>query len=280
MPTSSSAKKVARVAARSGSGNQAGAKAASQRNWLFALGILAIVGLGLGLVVFARQQNVSNSKNDTPPRANLSDGKPSDHWHSAFAMNVCGKELPFIAQPPDDPNGIHTHGDGLIHIHPFNVGVAGKRARMSVFWDLVNLKVTNTGFKDPNTGKVYQAGKTTCAGKPTRLVMAFWKDGEHAQTNPPDKIYTKDFATVNFTVNLSAYTLALVPVGDNNIPAPSSAATIQQLGSCDGANPPPSCPTSTTPQGTTPNNVTVPPATPGTTVPAAPATTVKPKGSG
>src|SRR4051812_6107614 len=111
MPSSSSAKKVARVAARSGSGNQAGAKTAAQRNWLFALAIVAIVAIGLGLVVFARHTNAQRSKNDTPPRAQVSADKPYDHWHSAFALNVCGKELAAIAQPPDDPDGIHTHGD-------------------------------------------------------------------------------------------------------------------------------------------------------------------------
>ncbi len=44
MASSSSAKKVARVAAKSGSGSPVGAASVKQRNWLFALAIVAIVG--------------------------------------------------------------------------------------------------------------------------------------------------------------------------------------------------------------------------------------------
>ena len=41
-----------------------------------------------------------------------------DHWHAAFGVNVCGEWLP-NAPEFEDAEGIHTHGDGLMHIHPF-----------------------------------------------------------------------------------------------------------------------------------------------------------------
>ena len=249
MPSSSSAKKVARVAARSGSGSPAAAGASKQRNWLFFLAIFAILVLGAGVVVFARNTNNDRTKNTTKPRASIEAGKPFDHWHAAFAMNVCGKELPPLAQPATDPLGIHTHADGLIHIHPFTINAAGKKATMAKFWDLTKLQVTDKGFKDPATGKVYEEGKTTCGGKPTQLVMAYWKDGTASPTNPPDKIYTSNFPSVNFTNDLAAYTLALLPKGDKNIPAPSTAADVATLGACDGENPPASC--NATTQGST-----------------------------
>ncbi|MGI8757557.1 MAG: hypothetical protein ACR2MB_17215 [Acidimicrobiales bacterium] len=241
MPSSSSAKKVARVAARSGGKPTSGASAAKQRNWLFGLAIVAIVAVGLGVLVFARNKNQELTSNSTKPRAQVQQGKPFDHWHSAFAINVCGKELPPIPQPATDTLGIHTHGDGLIHIHPFTVNAAGKRATMARFWGLVKLKVNDTGFKDPTSGKVYQAGKTTCGGKPTELVLAYWKDGTTAATSKPDKIYTSNFPGVRFTKDLSAYTLALVAKGDRQIAAPKSSSEIVTLGACDGAHPPPSC---------------------------------------
>jgi hypothetical protein len=260
MPSSSSAKKVARVAARSGSGNPSGATNANSRNWLFAAAIVAIVVLGLGVVVIARNTFTDSQSNTDAPRANINDGKPFDHWHSAFAMNVCGKELPPLAQPATDPLGIHTHGDGLIHIHPFTVNASGKHATMKKFWDLTNLKVTNDGFKDPATDKVYKAGETTCGGKPTELVMAFWKNGETAASTKPDKFFTKDFNNVNYTDNLSAYTLALVVKGDRNVPAPSSAANIAQLGAADGGTTSGNAPT----QDTSGSPVTVPATVPST----------------
>ncbi len=241
MPSSSSAKKVARVAARSGTGQTSGAKAAKQRNWLFALAIVAIVAVGLGAVVFARNLNQDRTSNTTKPRAQVAAGKDFDHWHAAFAINVCGKELPAIPQPQTDPLGIHTHGEGLVHVHPFALAAAGQRATMARYWGLVGLKINDQGFKEPTSGKVYKAGETTCAGKPTDLVLAYWKDGATAAGSKPDKIYTSDFPSVRFTKDLTAYTLALVPKGDRDIPAPSSAAEIETLGACDGANPPPSC---------------------------------------
>lgn len=258
MPSSSSAKKVARVAARSGSGSPVGASAAKQRNWLFAVAIVVIVALGVGVVVFARHTDTVRSANTTKPRANLNNGSPFDHWHAAFSLNVCGKELAPIAQPATDPYGIHTHGDGLIHIHPFTVNVAGSRAKMKVFWNLVGLKVTDKGFQDPSDNKVYEEGKTTCGGKPGVIELAFWKDGSTAASKAPDKVFTSDFGNVNFTNDLSAYTLAFVAKGTapKDIPAPSAAAEITTLGACDGANPPASCNSTSTGNDTSGTPVT------------------------
>ncbi len=247
MPSSSSAKKVARVAARSAPTTGGSSGPVKQRNWLFPLAIVAIIAIGIGAVVLARGANKDATSNSIKPRAQVEQGKPFDHWHAAFAINVCGTELPATPEPPTDTLGIHTHGDGLIHIHPFTVNAGGKQAKMGKFWDLIGLKVTDNGFQLPPTakpidgGRTVQEGKTTCDGKPGELVMAYWKDGTTATSSKPDKIYTSNFPSVRFTKDLSAYTLAYVAKGDRNIPAPSSAAEIKTLGACDGANPPPSC---------------------------------------
>src|SRR4051794_21157998 len=111
---SSSAKKVARVAAKSGASSSSGGSSAKGRNWLFALGIVAIIGVGIGIVALARGENQGYGKNSTPPKANLQDGTPFDHWHAAFAVEVCGTELDPLQDGPQDTLGIHTHGDGLV----------------------------------------------------------------------------------------------------------------------------------------------------------------------
>ena len=129
---SSSARRVARVAARSGGGRQQPNK---QRNWLFPASIAAVVVIGLGIVVYARSSSTSAGSNSTPPRAQLSAGQPYDHWHAAFATDICGKEQPPVADAHEDTLGIHTHQDGLIHIHPFATRSAGKGAKMSRFFD-------------------------------------------------------------------------------------------------------------------------------------------------
>ncbi|MCU1496862.1 MAG: hypothetical protein JWM47_815 [Acidimicrobiales bacterium] len=238
MASSSSAKKVARVAAKSGSGSNA----AKQANWLFPLAIVAVVALGAGIVFFARSENGGGGDNNTKPRAQLQDGEAFDHWHAAFSVNVCGKEQPAVQDGAQDPMGIHTHGDNLVHIHPFSIRASGSRARMKVFFDQVSLKVTDKGFELPD-GKVYKEGETTCGGKKGQVVIAHWKQAVGSSKAKPDQIFTSDFGDIRFTENYGAYTLAFEPEGTKDIPPPSSSEEIKTLGACDGANPPPECST-------------------------------------
>ena len=54
-------------------------------------------------------------------------------------------------------------------------------------------------------------------------VMAYWKDVATAETSKPTTIYRSHFSSVKFTHDLGAYTLAFVPKGTAEIPAPSSS---------------------------------------------------------
>jgi hypothetical protein len=62
-----------------------------------------------------------------------------DHWHAAFGVNVCGEWLsnpPTFESPSGNPGvsaGIHTHGDGFIHIHPFARAETGNNATLGKF---------------------------------------------------------------------------------------------------------------------------------------------------
>jgi hypothetical protein len=239
MASSSSAKKVARVAAKSGSNKPAGGSTGTGRNWLFALGIVAIIALGIGVVAMARNENGGLGDNSTPPKANLQNGDPFDHWHAAFAIEVCGKQLDPLQDGPQDVQGIHTHGDGLVHIHPFTRTAAGKRATLQRFFDQVSLKVTDTGFQMPKDmtmeggGTTVKEGETTCGGKAGELVLAHWKDAASAAGTKPDKIFRSGFGGIRFTEDLGAYTLAFVPKGSTDIDPPTSAADIESLGAAD-----------------------------------------------
>ena len=85
------------------------------------------------------------------PRASIDPAKPSDHWHAAFAVDICGKEQPPVQDGPVDKLGIHTHGDGVIHIHPFVTRAAGKGANLGRFFTQVGMKVTDS--VDPDAGQ-------------------------------------------------------------------------------------------------------------------------------
>src|SRR4051812_43017743 len=146
MGKASSAKKVAR-AARAG-----GSRRAGQRRALgFSVAVGLVIVVGLLPVVFARERRHANAL----PRAN------QDHVHSALDIYTCVADTSgetttttttvpgettttppetsttqlgsndvhgeFQAAPADvkaDELGIHSHGDGLIHIHPFTSSAA------------------------------------------------------------------------------------------------------------------------------------------------------------
>src|SRR5213592_5137587 len=109
MGKASQNKKIAR-AQRAGGGRRSGGP--KGRSLLYPVSVTLVIVLGLGLVLFAKSRRQS-SDDATPPVANV------DHWHAAYGIYNCDAFEPAI-QVKTDPDGIHTHGDGVIHIHPFN----------------------------------------------------------------------------------------------------------------------------------------------------------------
>ncbi len=125
MGKASSSKKIAR-AARAG-GRVSGIR---QRNLLFPGTITAIVVLGLAMVGFSIKDHKDEASDIAPTYQH--DGKPGDHWHAAYGIDICGK--PQAPIPTfESPIGIHTHGDGVIHIHPFTLEGAGENATIGNF---------------------------------------------------------------------------------------------------------------------------------------------------
>lgn len=56
-----------------------------------------------------------------------------DHWHAQYEVFICGTRMPSL--PYYTQGNIHTHGDGLIHIHPQNESEAGKNATLERFFE-------------------------------------------------------------------------------------------------------------------------------------------------
>jgi hypothetical protein len=104
--------------------------------WFYgAMALIVIVGVG-GIVA-ARSANQSS---DTPPQpGDPATGAAGDHWHAAFAVNICGdwvKAPETFETAAGNANvrvGIHTHGDGFIHIHPFTRSEGGDNATLGKF---------------------------------------------------------------------------------------------------------------------------------------------------
>ena len=138
--------------------------------------------------------------------------------------DVAGQFLPpFPDSTAPDTLGIHTHGDGLIHIHPFTDSVAGRKATLGVFLDRVGVSLTDDTMTLPD-GTVYKEGTTKCqGGKDGQLQVAKWNSATDAAAGKkPNEIFTTGFDKIRLGAN-NAYTIAFMPAG-STIPAQSDVA--------------------------------------------------------
>jgi hypothetical protein len=225
----------------------------------FPAAIVVLLIVGVALIFVGRDRRVSAATDQ--PRVNL------DHWHAAYGIYICGSFQPDLTDRRGDARGIHTHGDGVIHIHPYTSAAAGKKATLDDFFYEEKLTVTNDKLELPG-GETWENGKTCPdSGKAGRVVLAEWKNADDSEAAP--KIITKDIADVRFTNDRMAFTLAFVPEDQfGSIPRPPSIPTLDNLSDVPGGGAPASVPGSTAPGGTTGDTVN-PGESPSSTAPGA-----------
>lgn len=187
----------------------------------------AVVIVGIVLVVASVSANKSSASG--PPRAaNASTGQPGDHWHTYLGVDICGEWLSpvpsfeFSAENSSIQAGIHSHGDGLIHTHPFSSSEEGGNATLGKFEEYAGWS-SSSGSIDAWTGpasakntKSWSNGDTCpfgeFKGKKGELVWAV--DGKTRTGNPSD-YRLKDGETV---------AIGFLPKGQE-LPFPPDACT-------------------------------------------------------
>lgn len=130
-----------------------------------------------------------------------------DHWHTAFGVYVCGEFLPG-RDNGRDPVGIHTHGDGLIHVHPFTKAATGADADLDLFFRSRGDRLDDSVLRWERDE--WSEGTTTCNGAPGEVVVA-----------TPNGRVTTDVGEVRL-LDCSWVTIAFVGEGDA-VPRPPSA---------------------------------------------------------
>jgi hypothetical protein len=115
MPKSSSVKKVPRKKVR---------VSRKRPNMGYGLFMTGLVALGSFLVVISREDRTSAE--DAPGVA------IGEHWHAYLGINICGEWLPNVP-PYEAATGVHSHGDGFIHLHPLSSSGAHDRATVGLF---------------------------------------------------------------------------------------------------------------------------------------------------
>lgn len=240
MGRASSAKKIQRVAKASG---RTSATSRSPKNLAFPAVVTLVVVLGVALVAYGVLQDEEQA---------AAGPALGDHWHAAVGVYTCDG---FAEAPVDqngDANGIHSHGDNVIHIHPSTSAATGEDATLGVFAEEVGIELGDGEFTLAN-GDSFANGDD-CEGGPGKVRVVVWDSA--ADTSTGRTVYEDGFEDIHFDKDGMAITIAFVPE-DSDVLPPPTATQLPELGAIDG--------------GSTSGDVTVP-SDPSATVPVDPAT--------
>lgn len=243
MAPSSSAKKVAKLASRG-----KGKKIRFQGGSVFPIAVVLVVVLGLLAIVYGRQSRPEDGSGAPRPNDGTSVG---DHWHAAFGIYVCDTFQPKITGTAEETTGkdsagntifknakfalygIHSHGDGVVHYHPNSTRSSGNRAKLGVFLDVYNMKISDTELVMPadQGGEKWSTKTTKCGGKPVDMVVKVWDKFDSAQSR--DVI--TDFRNIRIKNDGMVIVVAFVPKG-TTVPKPDWAAQLPTLGASDSGS--------------------------------------------
>lgn len=185
--------------------------------------IILVVFVGLATVAFSRYQ-----AHHQPPSP-----KPtlSDHWHAAFAFDICGNLLP---NPPQNTNvpsaGLHTHGDGLIHVEPLSSADTGHNATLGRFVKLyAGMGLSSTSLRYP--GRRTWTNGDRCGKRPGKVQVEVWASASATK----GRVVTADPGGILIEQG-EVITMAFVPPG-TAIPKPRSLAALATAGGTPGNTP-------------------------------------------
>jgi len=250
MGRASSSKKVSRA-------SRAAGRQRSSRNLVWPVAMVAVVALGLALVVVSRPERAEA----VAPRIG------QDHWHGAYGVYACDQYLAPLGDQNGDAVGIHTHEDGLIHIHPTSSEASGEDANLEDFTDEVGLTLEDDRLELPgDEGETYENGDD-CGDEPGRVQLLVWD----STSDEEPEVVTEDLVGHRLRDG-EVLAIVFAPEGAD-IPQPPVAARLSDPTAAEDGRPLPPVEGVTDPATAT----TAPPAgDTTTTAPGAPATTTPP----
>lgn len=213
MGRASSSKKVARAARAAG-------RPGSGRNWLWPAAVVVLVALGITLVWVSRGSDEASAEAPTF----------GDHWHAAYGVYTCDDFVDPLADQNGDAHGIHTHEDGLIHIHPTSTQATGDNATLSVFAEEVELGIEDDRLEVPG-GDTFVEGEDECGGEPGIVQVAVWDD----PTDESPEVVTEDVADIRLSEN-QVLTIAFAPEGAD-LPKPPTAVRLSDPNAAEEGRP-------------------------------------------
>jgi hypothetical protein len=103
-----------------------------------------------------------------------------DFWTAPLGVKICGS---WLANAPASglDTGVHSHGDGLIYIHPFNQAEAGDKATVGLFLQRGGWQVSADRLKLWD-GEEHRSGSACPNGQTAQI--RWWVDGVEQHGDP------------------------------------------------------------------------------------------------
>jgi hypothetical protein len=159
--------------------------------WNVGIALVAVLGVALLIWTVAGRRSEAVA---APRAGNPATGEPGDHWHAALDVYTCtgwletpAPEFETKADNPEIRVGIHSHGDGLIHIHPFNSSESGKNATLGRFLEYGGWSAGSTSFDLWGGAKEKNGDPCTLAdGSEQKGTLTWYVNGKKQPGNPSD----------------------------------------------------------------------------------------------
>lgn len=212
---------------------------------LFPAVLVGIAVIGAALIIYSR---ASIPNRNVPPTVD-------DHWHASYGFYACNEWLPDLQGNKEELDttgnlfndqyrrtGIHSHDDGVMHWHPFTSASSGRNAKLGVFFDVYDVKVSDTKIEFPadQGGAVYEEGETKCIDAEGKSVDAEISIYAFDSFDNADQFstYITNFDDVRLKNDGMAFAIVFAPAGTKP-GLPPSAVDLPKLGAVDTGQVPP-----------------------------------------
>lgn len=146
----------------------------------------------------------------------------ASHWHAAYVVRICDDVLaPFDSEA--DPLGIHSHADGVMHVHPFFEESGYESALLSHFADAMGFELRDGELTLPD-GQTWQDGDL-CGDTPGRVFVDRWRDPDPTAT--AERMF-ENLDEIRYLADGELYQIGFAPF-DSPPVVPPSTPLLQEL---------------------------------------------------
>ena len=170
-----------------------------------------------------------------------------DEWVAAYSFRVCDDQYTLTGTPneqnldastgnPDKLTAGTDNADGIIHYHPQSGGATGRKAKLGVFLDIYDVKLSNDKLELPEAqvglGETHSWDVdndifkgTSCEGEDPVIKVRIWND----YTSGAFYDNVTDLRNLRISRNGMVFVIAVVP-NDYEIARPSSVCDLEDFG--------------------------------------------------